>query len=58
LKGIDTRSVRERLEAACVQAAAAGVRSLPAVRAGTEILEGADAVERAAALLSGLPASP
>ncbi len=56
LKGIETRSVRERLEAACVDAAAAGVRSVPAVSAAGTLFEGAEVVERAAAVLGGSPA--
>lgn len=56
LKGIETRSVRKRLEAACVDAAAAGVRSVPAVSAAGTVFEGAEGVEHAAAVLGGSPA--
>ena len=53
LKGIETRSVAARLEAGCAEAAAAGVRSVPAVSTATRLFEGDGAVEHAAALLSG-----
>lgn len=56
LKGIETRSVAARLEAACAEAAAAGVRSVPAVSAAGTVFEGAEVVERAAAVLAGSPA--
>ncbi len=56
LRGIETRSVAERLESACGVAAAAGVRSVPAVYAGGAIFEGDRVLERAAAMLSASPA--
>ena len=55
LKGIETRSVRARLEAACVEAAVAGVRSVPAVRVGAALFEGDRSPERAGVALSDSP---
>lgn len=57
LKGVETRSVAERLVTACREAAHAGVCSLPAVRAEERLLQGGAVVERAAALLNGAPGS-
>jgi 2-hydroxychromene-2-carboxylate isomerase len=50
-KGLETRSVLERLAAACREAARAGVRSVPALRVG-------DRVEAGAALAGRFPAEP
>jgi 2-hydroxychromene-2-carboxylate isomerase len=46
IKGIDTRSVRERLDAACAQAAAAGVRTLPAVLVDGRVHAGEHVIDR------------
>ena len=48
LKGVETRSVRDELEAATTAAAEAGVRELPAIAVGSEIFSGPDAPEAAA----------
>jgi 2-hydroxychromene-2-carboxylate isomerase len=50
LKGAELASVRAQLSAATAEAARAGVSDVPAVRIGTHIFVGEDAVERAAAL--------
>ena len=48
LKGIESRSVIERLRSATAAAAAAGVASVPAIRAGARLFEGDELVEEAA----------
>ena len=48
LKGIESRATEERLRAASGEAAARGVRELPAVFTAGRVFEGPDAVERAA----------
>jgi 2-hydroxychromene-2-carboxylate isomerase len=52
LQALGRRSVAAALDAATAQAAAAGVRALPAIVVGGEVFAGADAVERAAAALA------
>ena len=51
LKAAELRSVRGSLERATRVAAAAGVRSVPAVRVGDEIVHGDEGLEAAAAML-------
>ena len=53
LKGTELASVHAQLSAATAAAAQAGVSDVPAVRIGTHVLVGEDAVERAAALGQG-----
>ena len=48
LKGIESRSVRERLSVATEEAATRGVRRVPTVRLGTRLFEGEQRVEDAA----------
>lgn len=48
LKGAALRSIRERLNAATVAARSSGVTDLPAVRVGSEVFTGTNAVEGAA----------
>ena len=48
LKGIESRSVRERLSVATEEAATRGVRVVPAVRIGARLFEGEQRVEDAA----------
>lgn len=50
LKGAELASVRAQLDAATAAAAKAGVSDVPAVRVGTQVFVGEDAIERAAAL--------
>ncbi len=52
LKGIEMRSTREALERATQRAAAAGVRSVPAVLAGDRLYEGEATIEAAAEALA------
>jgi 2-hydroxychromene-2-carboxylate isomerase len=56
LKGAELASVRARLDAATAAAARAGVSDVPAVRIGTQVFVGEDALERATAL-GGVPAA-
>lgn len=51
LKGVELRGTREALDRAVERAAAAGVRSVPAVQVGDELFEGDTAVEAAAGAL-------
>jgi 2-hydroxychromene-2-carboxylate isomerase len=53
LRGAGLASVRAQLSAATAAAAQAGVSDVPAVRLGTHVFVGEDAVERAAALGQG-----
>ncbi len=48
LKGIESRSVHERLSVATEEAATRGVRRVPTVRLGTRLFEGEQRVEDAA----------
>ncbi len=48
LRGAELRSVREQLDRATAEAAAAGVREVPAVRIGEQVFSGARAIEEAA----------
>jgi 2-hydroxychromene-2-carboxylate isomerase len=57
LRGTELRSVREQLTHTTTEAAAAGVRDVPAVRIGRELFSGARAVEEAARYLAGEPAA-
>jgi 2-hydroxychromene-2-carboxylate isomerase len=52
LQALGRRSVAAALDAATAEAAAAGVREVPAIVVGDRVLEGADAVEQAAAALA------
>ena len=52
LKATELRSVREELERATAAAARAGVRTVPAVRVGDEIVHGDEGLERAAAMVA------
>jgi 2-hydroxychromene-2-carboxylate isomerase len=52
LQALGRAAVAAALDAATAEAAAAGVRELPAVRIGERVLQGEDAVERAAAALA------
>jgi 2-hydroxychromene-2-carboxylate isomerase len=52
LRALESRVVREALNAASLRARAAGVRTLPAIQLGAVLLSGAGAVERAAAALA------
>jgi 2-hydroxychromene-2-carboxylate isomerase len=52
LKGVELRGTREALDRAQQRAAAAGVRSVPAVQVGAELFEGEAAVEAAAGALA------
>lgn len=52
LQALGRRSVAAALDAAIARAAEAGVRTLPAISVGTTVVEGDDAVEQAAALLT------
>jgi 2-hydroxychromene-2-carboxylate isomerase len=56
LKATELRSVRERLDAATADAARAGVREVPAVRIGDEVLQGAGVLDEAAARREAQPA--
>jgi 2-hydroxychromene-2-carboxylate isomerase len=51
LKALQRASLEAALDAATEQAATHGVRAVPALRIGTVVLDGEDAVERAAAAL-------
>ena len=52
LQALGRRSVAAALDAATARAAAAGVRSVPAIVVGTAVHEGEDALERAVAALA------
>jgi predicted DsbA family dithiol-disulfide isomerase len=52
LAAIRSKAVRDGLDAACVRARDAGVKSLPAIQLDRHVLSGADAVERAAETLA------
>ncbi len=52
LKAAQLRSVRESLERATASASSAGVRDVPAVRIGDEVIHGDDGLEAAAAMLT------
>lgn len=52
LQALGRRSVAAALDAAGAQAAATGVRELPAIAVGERLFQGADAVEQAAAALT------
>jgi 2-hydroxychromene-2-carboxylate isomerase len=54
LRAIGLRSVRERLDAACERALAAGVQVLPAIQVGQRTFQGEGAVEQAARELGAL----
>lgn len=56
VQALGRRSVAAVLDAATAEAAALGVRGVPAVTAGGQVFEGADAVELAAAALAAEPA--
>jgi 2-hydroxychromene-2-carboxylate isomerase len=62
LRGAELRSTAERLEAATVAAALAGVTDVPAILAGERVFAGEDMLERAAQQLRGetanAPAQP
>lgn len=58
LKGIETRSVADALEAATGRARAAGVRALPAITVGERLFEGSRAVEEAEPALATAAALP
>ena len=53
LAALERRGIREALEAATAQAAAAGVRALPALLAGGRVFAGDAGLEQAAAVLAG-----
>ncbi len=53
LKGIETRSVKDRLRAATDEAAARGVEGVPTIAVGDELFWGDDRLEEAAAALKG-----
>lgn len=53
LKGIGLRSVADALDQAGARARVAGVGSLPALQVGSQVFEGDQALERAAAILGG-----
>ena len=53
LKAADTRGVAEALARATAEAAAAGVRGVPAVRVGDRVFHGEGALEDAADALRG-----
>jgi 2-hydroxychromene-2-carboxylate isomerase len=56
LQALGRRSVAGALDAATAAAAAAGVRSVPAIAIGDVVLHGADVVEQAAVLLASAEA--
>jgi 2-hydroxychromene-2-carboxylate isomerase len=51
LKALELASIREKLARATAEAAAAGVRRVPAVRVGDEVFHGDAALDEAAAAL-------
>jgi 2-hydroxychromene-2-carboxylate isomerase len=53
LRAADMRGTREQLARACRDAAAAGVRAVPAITVGDVVFEGEDAPERACAHMLG-----
>jgi 2-hydroxychromene-2-carboxylate isomerase len=57
LKALERASIGAALDAATAQATAVGVRSVPAIRVGTRVFDGAEAIEKATtALAAALPA--
>ena len=52
LKGVETKSVKDRLRAATDEAAARGVIGVPTVAVGDELFWGDDRLEEAAAALA------
>jgi len=56
LRGCETRGTRRALDEATAQARARGVRSVPAVWTGTEVVHGEHGLDRAAELLAGVRA--